>query len=191
MRPKYKKLQLQSMWENDFLSFGMSPSHRNAPWHFAGRAAKPTLKRLRALLQGWLPENTGPGSVVKQKNIVFISGEHWQPKHVTKGRVCKTALLPLNPSYFLDRKNEVLFWLSRVFFLVTNSLQTLARSACCLPEGCAGSVRNISGSPGPQGVSSQWPLSPLWGCPLWSAGCWGTAVVTMVSSCSDLQCAWI
>lgn len=64
------------------------------------------LKGLRALLRGWLPENTEPGWLVKQKNIVFISGERWQPKHVTKGRVCKTVPLPLNPSHFLDRKKK-------------------------------------------------------------------------------------
>ena len=112
---------------------------------------------------------------------MFISRECWQPKRVTKGRVCKTGPLPLSLSHFLDRKKEeMLFWLLCVFFLVTNSLQTLARSPwfCCLPEGCAGSVGNISSCPDAQ-VSALWPLCHPWGYPLWSAGCWG--------SCSGLR----
>lgn len=153
----------------------MSPSHRNAQWHFPGRAAKPA-----ETPQGIAPRLTSRKHRARltsqTKTVMFISGEHWQPRHVTKGRVCKTVPLPLNPSHFLDRKKkEVLSCMLWLFFLVTNSLQTLAcyPPCCCLPEGHAGLAGNISSSPDPQDVSSQWPQRHPWCCPLSSAGFWG------------------
>lgn len=89
----------------------MSPSQINAHWHFAGRSAKPPE----------MPHSTALGLTSRKhkarlasetKTIMFISGECWQPNHVTKGRVCKTVPFHLNPSYFLDRKKSVVLVVS-------------------------------------------------------------------------------
>lgn len=94
------------MWENYLLCFRMSPSYINAHWHFAGRTAKPP-EMPHSIALGLTSRKHKARLTSQTKNIMFISGECWQPKHVTKGRVCKTVPLPLNPSYFLDRKKSV------------------------------------------------------------------------------------
>lgn len=166
----------------------MSPSHRNAHCHFAGRAAKPSET----------PQGIAPRLISRKhrarltsqtkKHHVYLWGT-LAAKTCYEGESLQNSAIASKPIIFpgqKKKKKKVWFWLLWVFFLVTNSLQTLARSPwfCCLPEGRAGSVGNISSSPDAQGVSSQWPL-----CHLLGAG--GAAVVTMVPSFSDLQCAWI
>lgn len=158
------------MWENYLLYFRMSPFHINARWHFAERTAKPP-EMPHSISLGLTSRKHKARLTSQTKNIMFISGECWQPKHVTKGRVCKTVPLPLNPSYFLDRKNSVV--LVVVAFLSCDKFPadpgTLpvvllpAWGLCCL-----------SG----KHFILYWPprylLCHPWGCPLRSAGCWGS-----------------
>lgn len=170
-----KKRKRRNVWENNFLSFRMSPSHRNAHWHFAGRAANPA-----EMPQGIAPRLTSRKHRARltsqTKNIMFISGECWQPKHVTNGRVCKIVPCPLNPSRFLDRKKKSVVLLVVGFLSCdkfpadpgTFPIGLLPARGPCWFSG------NILSSSDSQGVGCQWPLCHPWGCPLWSAGCWGS-----------------
>lgn len=161
------------MWENNFLSFRMSSSHRNVHWHFAGRAAK----------SDETPQDIAPrltsrkhrASFTSQtKPIMFTSGELWQPNHVTKGRVCKTVLLPLNPSHFLDRKKKCCFGCCAFSFLwQIPCLPWHAPRSFAACQRAMLAQREIS-SPDPQDVTFPWPLCHPWDRPLWSAECWGS-----------------
>lgn len=90
------------------------------------------------------------------------------------------------------KKKEVLFCLLWVFFLVTNSLQTLARSlwVCCLPEVRAASVGTFYHLLTPKVLAVSGPCVP-WGVHSDLLGAGEAAAVTVVPSSSNLLCAWV
>lgn len=123
-------------------SLAFSRGSFKAHWNASGHCSEVDFQKT----QGRLTSQT--------KNQHVYLWKCWQPKHAARKRVCKTAQLLLNPSCFLDRKkNNNVVLVVVCFFLVTNSVQTLACLPwlCCVPESSVGLVGNprVSACGGP------------------------------------------